>query len=364
MKTNKSNILRYILPSLAGRGRGVGVLLLLLAIPFLTACNDEWKEEQYQHFISFKAPLNDNGVTSVYVPFTRHNDDGQPLYGRTGVSHYELPVIVSGTTHNDRDLVIQFGHSDTLDILNVERFGSPSYRSDIVDLYYKDMSQFASYPATLSIPKGQDVALLKIQFDFNGIDLKDKWVLPIEIKDDDSYTPHPRKNYAKAMLRVYPYNDYSGNYSATTLTITNADDPTNATGMETARGYVVDENTIFFYAGNIDETRVDRQNYKVFFKFVPDENNPNIGHVELSSDNAEKNGFVNSGKASYRIYEQADEVQPWLLHRYVIISGIEYNYTDYTSVDGYPMEYTVKGILTLERQLNTQIPNEDQAIQW
>ena len=25
---------------------------------------------------------------------------------------------------------------------------------------------------------------------------------------------------------------------------------------------------------------------------------------------------------------------------------------------------TVKGILTLERQLNTQIPNEDQAIQW
>ena len=363
MKTNKSNILRYILPSLAGRGRGVG-LLLLLAIPFLTSCNDEWKEEQYQHFISFKAPLNDNGVTSVYVPFTRHNDDGQPLYGKTGVSHYELPVIVSGTTHNDRDLVIQFGHSDTLDILNVERFGSPSYRSDIVDLYYKDMSQFASYPATLSIPKGQDVALLKIQFDFNGIDLKDKWVLPIEIKDDDSYTPHPRKNYAKAMLRVYPYNDYSCNYSATTLTITNADDPTNATGMETARGYVVDENTIFFYAGNIDETRVDRQNYKVFFKFVPDENNPNIGHIEISSDNAEKNGFVNTGKASYRIYEQADEVQPWLLHRYVIISGIEYNYTDYTSVDGYPMEYTVKGILTLERQLNTQIPNEDQAIQW
>jgi hypothetical protein len=70
-------------------------MLFLLIVPFLAACNDEWKEEQYEHYISFKAPLNDNGVTAVYVPFTRHDDNGQPLYGRTGLSHYELPVIVS-----------------------------------------------------------------------------------------------------------------------------------------------------------------------------------------------------------------------------------------------------------------------------
>ena len=67
---------------------------------------------------------------------------------------------------------------------------------------------------------------------------------------------------------------------------------------------------------------------------------------------------------AYEDYEQIDDVQPYLLHHYVIISGIEYDYTDYTSVATYPMGYTVKGILTLERQLNTQIPNEDQAIQW
>ena len=343
---------------------GLVCCCITATLAVLTACNDEWKEEQYEHYISFKAPLNDNGVTAVYVPFTRHNDDGQPLYGKTGISHYELPVIVSGTTTNNRDITVKFGHSDTLSVLNVERFGSPAYRADIVDLYYKDMSSFAEYPTTLTIPSGKDVALLKVKFDFNGIDMKDKWVLPIEILPDAEYTPHPRKNYAKAMLRVYPYNDYSGNYSATTLTITNADDPTNATGMETARGYVVDENSIFFYCGNIDETRVDRQNYKVCFKFIPDSSDPNMGMVELTSDNAEKNCFVNKGQTSYRIYEQMDEVQPWLMHRYVIISGIEYNYTDYTSVDGYPMEYTCKGILTLERQLNTQIPNEDQAIQW
>ncbi len=352
MKTYKSNILR-----------GVG-LLLLLAVPFFTACNDEWKDEQYEHYISFKAPLNDNGVTAVYVPYTRHNDDGTRMYGEPGKSHYELPVIVSGTTNNDENITVYVGHSDTLDILNVERFGKEIYRADIVDLYYKDMSQFATYPSSLSIPSGQNVALLKVNFDFNGIDMKDKWVLPIEIKQHEGYTPHPRKNYAKAMLRVYPYNDYSGNYSATTLTVTNADDPDNATGMEVARGYVVDENTIFFYAGTMDETRVDRQNYKVFFRFIPENAEQTVGRVEITSDNTANNHFVNNGQAAYRIYEQMDEVQPYLMHRYVIISGIDYNYTDYTSVEGYPMEYAVKGILTLERQLNTQIPNEDQAIQW
>ena len=344
----------FIAPLLLG---GVGGGLL-------TSCNDEWKDEQYEKYISFKAPLNDNGVTAVYVPYSRHNDDGSLTYGQAGISHYDLPIIVAGSTRNEKNLTIHVGHSDTLNILNYERFGSPTYRADIVDLYYKDMQQYASYPETMQIKAGEDVGLLRIKFDFNDIDMVEKWVLPIEIKPDGSYQGHPRKNYAKAMLRVYPYNDYSGNYSATTLTITNADDPDNATGMETARGYVKDENTIFFYMGNIDESRVDRRHYKVFFRFVPTTEDGNQGNVELYTDNGDLNLFNNKGTATYRVYEQIDEVRPYLLHHYVIISGIEYDYTDYTSVADYPMAYTVKGILTLERQLNTQIPNEDQAIEW
>ncbi len=356
------NVNNYILPSLIGRGWGVG--LLLLAIPFFTSCNDEWKDEQYEKYISFKAPLNDNGVTAVYVPYSRHNDDGSLMYGEEGKSSYDLPVIVAGTTTNGRDLQVVVGHSDTLDVLNYERFGSPTYRPDITDLYYKDMSTFADYPSTVSIKSGEDVGLLRINFNFKNIDMVEKWVLPIEVKQDAAYKPHPRKNYAKAMLRVYPYNDFSGNYSATTLTVTNAADPNNATGMETARGYVVDENSVFFYMGNIDESRVDRRFYKVKFQFVPTSADGMQGTVKLTADNSDKNLFTTRGVPQYRIYEQADEVQPYLLHHYVIISGIEYDYTDYTSVENYPMVYTVKGILTLERQLNTQIPNEDQAIQW
>lgn len=330
----------------------------------LTSCNDEWKDEQYEKYISFKAPLNDNGVTAVYVPYSRHNDDGTLMYGQEGKSSYDLPVIIAGTTINSNNLSIQVGHSDTLDILNYERFGSTQYRSDIVDLYYKDMSNYAEYPGTVQISSGQDVGLLRINFNFKNIDMVEKWVLPIEIKKGEGYEAHPRKNYAKAMLRVYPYNDYSGNYSATTLKVTNAADPNNATGMETARAYVVDENSVFFYMGNIDETRVDRRFYKVKFKFNPTSADGNEGTVTLTADNAANNNFVQYGIAQYRIYEQADEVQPYLMHHYVIISDISYTYTDYTSVENYAMDYSVQGNLTLERQLNTQIPNEDQAIQW
>lgn len=349
-------------------------ILLVAGIAFvggmLTSCNDEWKDEQYAHYISFKAPLNDNGVTAVYVPYTRHNDNGTPELG-TGQSYYDLPVLVSGSTDNDRDINVKIGLSDTLTQLNFERFGNPTYRNDITDLYYKDMQNYATFPSTILIPRGENKTLMRINFDFakdGGIDMVEKWVLPLEIQKDASYQPHPRKNYAKAMLRVYPYNDYSGNYSATTLTVSNKGDETNATGMETARGYVVDESTIFFYAGTVDESRTDRRKYKVFFKFIPDDANADKssekGTLQITSDNAANNGFVNNGtRTRYQVYEQQDDIQPWLLHRYVIISDIDYEYVD-EPVAGVKMPYVVRGILTLERQLNTQIPNEDQAIQW
>ena len=193
-----------------------GVLILT------TSCNDEWKEEQYTQYISFKAPLdtegNSVGVTTVHVPYTRIDESGNPRYGATGVSSYELPVIVSGSTHNNRNLTVHIAHDpDTLDILNYERF---NYRKE---LYYNDMNTYATYSPTLDIRKGDDITLFHIGLDFRGIDLAEKWVLPLTIEDKDAngnsygYERNPRKNYAKAMLRILPYTDYSGQYIATNL---------------------------------------------------------------------------------------------------------------------------------------------------
>ncbi|MBQ6653767.1 MAG: DUF4973 domain-containing protein [Prevotella sp.] len=348
-----------------------GVLLLT------TSCNDEWKDEQYEHFVSFKAPLNDGGVSAVYVPYSRHNDDGSLTFGEHGLSNYLLPVIVSGTTTNGANFTVGVEESDTLTILNYERFQNRS------DLYYVNMSQYASYPSTVEFKAGEDISLLDIRFDFKGIDMSQKWVLPIRVAGpaNNGFEPHPRKHYAQAMLRVYPYNDFSGSYSATTQTMarwyTETDNKGNVkrtegdfAGGETSRGYVVDENTIFFYAGNnIDETRTDRKNYKVFAEFQPEPLNPSVGNVRLYSDNPDMK-FVGheqdetKTQPTFSIYEQKDEVQPYLIHRYLIISDIDYDFTDYTLVPGQERNYVVRGTLTMERKINTQIPNEDQAIEW
>ena len=73
---------------------------------------------------------------------------------------------------------------------------------------------------------------------------------------------------------------------------------------------------------------------------------------------------MNNKEASYRIIEDMDATRPYLKRRYVIINNIDYEYTDYTSVPGTGITYTVRGSLTLERHINTQIPDEDQAIEW
>ena len=362
----------------------VASVLGLMALT--TSCNDEWTEEQYEHYIGFRAPIDDTGgVTSVYVPFTRHNDDGTAMYGR-GISSYQLPLIVSGTTKNNRNFTVKVAHdADTLTTLNYAWF------QERTDLYYKDMSDYATYPSTVNFTSGEDVSLLDIRFDFNNIDMVEKWVLPIMVVDDGTspYLSHPRKNYGKAMLRVFPYNDYSGNYSATTMLVANS--PTKAglssaegSGQETARAYVVSEDEVFFYMGTVDESRTDRQNYKVYAKFIPKTNTDGSqsateGTVELYGDN-EKNQFETTGTATYTIYDKADDIQPYLNHHYVIISNINYTFKDYTimGVDYYnqqiangvpedeifSMWYKCSGTLTLERQINTQIPNEDQAIDW
>lgn len=339
-----------------------------------TSCNDEWKEEQYEHFISFSTQLDSKGVTNIYVPYTRHTEDGGYAEGGEGKSNYELPILVSGTTDNTQNITVHIAHNpDTLVDLNYARYATRT------ELYYEDMGAeglpFASYPETMQIEAGKNKGLLNLKFDFNGIDMSEKWVLPLKIADDPSYgyQAHPRKNYAEALLRVFPFNDFSGDYSGTGVTnkvVTGYKEENGViVPIETAesitksavRGYVIDDNSIFTYAGIVDEEYTDRKKYKIKYTFNGDTN----GSVTLSCDNAEEIGFeVNEAVTpSFRILSSMDEVKPYLEHRYVIINNIDY-YFNYIPVEGTSIRYHVKGTMTLSRDINTQIPDEDQAIQW
>ncbi|GGH08226.1 DUF4973 domain-containing protein [Sphingobacterium alkalisoli] len=320
-------------------------LFLLSLFILCSSCNDEWTDELYENFVSFKAPLINEGITNIYV-----------RYKGEGKTTFQQPLIVSGSTTNSKDLSVSIAvDPDTLQTLNFERFQNRE------DFYYRQLSAtYFTIPSQIGIKSGENTALMPIDFTFKDIDMTEKWVLPLTILDDPSgnYNSHPRKHYRKALLRVNPFNNYSGTYSGTAL-------KTNMKGYEDEtpivkseiRSYVVDENTIFFYAGNIDEDRQDRRNYKVYATFNQ------TGGVRFWSDNPEMDFKLNKD-ASYTIAEQMDAVRPYLLHRYITINNIDYEFTDYTMISTVDINYVVTGSVTLHRQLNTQIPDEDQAILW
>src|SRR5690606_10020065 len=246
-------------------------LFFLSLLVVFSACNDEWKDEQFENYISFKAPLGNEGVSNIYV-----------RYRGSEKAIFQQPLIVSGSKTNDKNITVHVGvDPDTLGVLNFERFQNRE------DYYYKQLdNQYFAIPSTMSIKAGEDIGLLPIEFTFKDIDMVDKWVLPLTILEDPSYgyKAHPRKHYRKALLRVNPFNDYSGTYSGTALKVVMEGYESEAAVVkDEIRSYVVDENTIFFYAGNIDEDRQDRQNYKIYASFNE------TGGVTFAADNPNLN---------------------------------------------------------------------------
>lgn len=341
-------------------------LLVCFTSICLFSCNSDWIDEQYEQYISFKAPMDVNGCTSIYV---RYKEDGKYTYN--------LPIIVSGSTLNEKTRHVHIAEDlDTLQVLNEQRFGL-----ERKEWWYEAMEKGKYYdiPDMIEIPKGESVKLLNIDFSLEGIDMSRKWVVPLTIVDDPSfdYQKHPRKNYAKAILRVWPFNDFSGAYSTTSMEVYFRDpDTDNTTGAamvtDKRTAYVVDENTVFFYAGLMNEELdiEDRQKYKIFVRFLgKDSENPADKKLQVwaESDEIKFDLKTNPDELLYTTASIQDAVLPYLEHRYVMFN-IEYNFDDVTSEKtdngANPIHYKVKGSLTLERNINTQIPDEDQAIQW
>ena len=319
-------------------------ILLVCIVVAISSCNDEWKDELYTHYVSFRAPINSQGVTDIYVRY--HVDSA---------STFQLPLIVSGTTTNSQNLHVEVGLDlDSLKTLNYERFQNRNdlYFIPLSDSYY----EIPSYNVT--IPAGSRQGLLPINLTFENINMFYKWVLPLTIVDDPSadYQSHPRKNYRKAMLRVIPFNDYSGVYQTTAIRIYFAGTTTNALVINTRTTYVVDENTVFFYAGITDEDYVNRDVYKILMTFNDD------GTLNIRAENENIN-FKLLSTPVYTIEESMDELLPYLMHRYITVN-LSYSYDDITSVPNHPISYEVMGSMISERKINTQIPDEDQAIEW
>ena len=322
-----------------------------LALLTLSACNDEWKDELYTHMVSLKAPVGSEGVCDVYL---RYEPEGEVIY--------DLPVLRSGSTLADNAVdVFIVEDPDTLETFNNEKY---QYRTD---LYFQQLTTdyYEFLSPSCHIPAGSNKELFQIKFKFKGLDLSQEWVLPLTIKDDPAYVANYRKGWRKALLHVLPFNDYSGNYSASAMNIYFADSNQTPLVVDTRRAYVVDENTVFFYAGTKRDDAIDRQTYKINVKFEEPttvSEDSRSGNLTVTAVNPDID-FRVEGQPTYEIREEMDATQPYLKHQYFTLR-MTYYYTDITTSEDNPTEFRAEGSMTMERKINTLIPDQDQAIQW
>lgn len=230
------------------------LVVALLGTGF-ASCNDEWTDEQYKQQISLKSNPGNLGTTDVHVRYTK---DAKYTYN--------LPVIVSGSTDNSSDRLVSFSlRTDTLDILNFQKFGNRP------ELYFQQLPErYYSFPENVNIPAGQNQTLLPIEFKLNDIDDSKKWALPIKVNEDPTgdYEVNNRKHYSTAILRPILFNEFSGRYSGTQLLgVMEGEDNIKFNSTE-MRAYVVTDSIVFFYAGQRTEDYEDRNLYKVFFQFT------------------------------------------------------------------------------------------------
>lgn len=317
--------------------------MLLGTVLLSAACNDEWEDEIYRKDVGLKAVINEQGVTNVYLPYTPN-----------GEYIYQLPVIVGGSKVNENNLDVHITvDKDTLKDLNEARWKKRT------DLYYLELDpkHYELLSPTCHIPAGSSLGLYDIKFKFSGLNLVEKWVLPLTIVEDPSYSVNPRKNYRKALLRVMPYNKYSGSYSATNMQVF-LDGNDKAMVANTRTLFVVDETTCFFYAGIISEELIEREKYKINLKFNSD---GTITAEPDDPDNAMR--FEVDGSPTYEQWVEIDPVYNYIEHHYTTIK-LAYKYSDVTTYgEENPIAYRATGTMLMERRLNTLKPEQDQ-IQW
>ena len=89
------------------------------------------------------------------------------------------------------------------------------------------------------------------------------------------------------------------------------------------------------------------------------------GTVELAAMNNVANlNFTVTGTPTYVVRERMDSETPTTMIRTVVISGLSYAFNDPKKIAGQNIPYEVSGTMSLERRINTTIPDEEFAIEW
>lgn len=309
-------------------------IAILLTSLLCWGCNKEWEDELFVKDVSFVK----NGVVPVYA-----------RYLSTGGSvTLKVPVVLSGSTNNTEDVQVTLAlDTDTLQNLNFDRFRNRQ------DLYFITLptNNYSFSSTTTTIPKDSKLGYFDLNLKMENMDMYNKYILPVKLVATSKYSVSPRRWYEKSLMQIIPFNDYSGNYSVPgQVKRTEGNEP--ALTVPTRTAWVVNENTVFFYAGVIEEEAYDRLKYKISARFNAD------GTVTLTANDPAIKFKQNGG--TYTIAKKMDDVQPYL-QRTVTTMNLDYEYEDITQ-PAFPLRYRFTGAMVLERVRNTQIPEEDQQV--
>lgn len=313
-----------------------GYILALIGCMLISSCNKEWKEELFRKSVSFV----NNGVVEVHV---KYNAAG-------GAIPVKVPIIVSGSTENSGNVSVTINTDvDTLKNLNFERFRLRN------DLYFnelpKEYYEFSSMNTT--IPAGSNTGSFTLNLKLAGLDFSNKYILPVQIISTSSLAIATGRGYKKSLMTIVPFNDYSGKYSIAGE-VWDRSRPQNEQKPLTVpyrNAYVVDEKTVFFFAGVTEEEALDRRDYKIKASFNADSKT-----VTLSSENPAIKFTQQRG--TFSVKKEKDGVLPYLERTYTTVV-LEYEYSDISN-PAFPIDYRFIGSMVLERKRNTLIPDEDQ----
>ncbi len=310
------------------------LIIIIVAGLLALACNKEWEEELYTKDVSFVK----NGLVPVYA---KYKSTG-------GAVTLKVPVILSGSTVNTEDVQVTLDlDTDTLENLNFDRF---RFRED---LYFVPLpaANYSFESTTTTIPKNSGTGFFNLNLKMENMDMYYKYILPVQLVSTSKYGVSPRRWYKKSLMQIIPFNDYSGLYSVPgQVKRTEGNDPALTTPNRTA--WVVNENTVFFYAGVIEEEAYDRLKYKISARFNADSS------VSLTAADPAINFKQNGG--SFTVQTRMDDVQPYL-QRTITTVALDYEYNDISN-PAFPLRYRFTGTMVLDRKKNIQIPEEDQQV--
>lgn len=311
------------------------------------------EEEDKRPRISLDALAGEGEIYNVHIPF---HSESIPYF-------YELSVIAEGIYANEQNLNVNISiDSDTLEKFNQEKFG---FRND---LRYKQLpDSYYSCPIVCHIPEGINTQKLPIEFkNMTNLDMSKRWILPVTIKKDPSYILNMENKKHRAFLNIISYNNYSGTYSSTEMKIYVRETTNDPATVDTRTAFAIDAQTIFFYAGTTWMEDKNRDKYKVIVEFgegVKDEDGIITGPIVVQGNTDNEAQITPFGECTYKRSITQHTTQPHINVETTTLY-ISYYYTDVTSNPAYPIRYRVTGSMTMQRSINTLIPDKDQAIIW